>query len=171
MTLAKKKNIPEEYLGVRFDYHKYPFEIEVFSYRPFPSDDPNNFVLEEDLRTDSITSFANLSYFPMVAKEAVRRSQEGRRCVMLVVVHYDGRELPSLAYLGDSTPPLPDLEHAKLSEIESHYVDRKGNKLRPGEGDTLGTALKLAQARLQKDADVFWAQKKLYEIADEVLNV
>ncbi|KLO13421.1 hypothetical protein SCHPADRAFT_997320 [Schizopora paradoxa] len=170
LLLAKQKNIPEETLAVRINYTEYPYTIEVFNFRPFVPNDPKKPVEIDENWISSLSSYPDPYYFPMIAKEALRNSQGGLRCVVLVVVHFDGRELPSLAYLEDATSSPRTMELATMTTIESHYVDELGNRLRPREDDTLAKALKLALPRLQKDADAFWANKEFYDIADEVLT-
>ncbi|KLO13420.1 hypothetical protein SCHPADRAFT_997319 [Schizopora paradoxa] len=163
LVLAKKNNVPEETLGIRVDYSEYPFKIGVFDSLPFTSSDTNAGYVDEG----NDPSRSNRSYYPMVAKEALRRTQDGQRCIMLVVIQFDGRELPSLAYLEDATSLSPS---SGVLTIDSHYVDESGNRLYPREDDALAEALKEARTRLKNDVDGFWADQEFYDVADEVLG-
>ncbi|KLO05003.1 hypothetical protein SCHPADRAFT_1003110 [Schizopora paradoxa] len=122
LALAKIFKVPVETLGIRVNYSRHPFKIGVFDYRPF--------TLNDEVNLSSLPhSNLKLSHYPMVAKEVLRRSQKGHRCIMLVVVRFDGRELPSLIYLEDETrtPSIPapgaPLSKHHNTEVISHYAD------------------------------------------------
>ncbi|KLO05002.1 hypothetical protein SCHPADRAFT_1003109 [Schizopora paradoxa] len=166
LALAVRSDVPLSTMGIRVDYSEYPFKIKLFDYRPLAIDGTDN-----DLTDDNNTSPSNSNpYNIMVAKEALQRVQEGHRCVMLVVAHFDGRELPSIAYLDDSlsSPPVrsPKRGHICVHAIDSHYEDETGNRLLPNKTDVLGIALQAALSFLRRDADAFWKGEEFYTVAD-----
>lgn len=174
MSMAQTRGIPEKNIGVRVDYSEYPYKIGVFDHHLL-SDEVKN--ANSNVRRSLLHSDSDFPYHPMVANEAYRRTKEGHRCVMLIVIHSDDRQLPSLAYLDDASAPSFPLE--RLLEdavidnqtVESHYTDELGNRLSPRKHDTLGKAIQLAQARLRRDSELFWKNAEYDNIVEEVLGL
>lgn len=164
--MAEENGVPEKNIGVRVDYTEYPFKIGVFDYQMYLLN-VATFALK--LQRGLFPPDSELPYHPMVANEALRRSQEGHRCVMLIVIHSDGRELPSLAYIEDE--PSSHEISPDTHTSDSHYEDEMGNNLYPRKGDTLGKALELSRALLQRDAESFWKNGEFYAIVEHVQNV
>ncbi len=121
LSLAKKANIPEDKIGVRVNFSRYPYEMGVFDYHT---------------EVESELAWTREPYRPMVANEVIQRSRGGHRCTMLLVVNPDGKEIPSLVYL--DAGPKASAGNLGDNSFGVSYTDELGNRLVPGGNDVLG---------------------------------
>ncbi|KLO18174.1 hypothetical protein SCHPADRAFT_886439 [Schizopora paradoxa] len=153
-TLAQRRNIPVDYLGVHLRHDCTPHRFEVFDYRR---------ALDED---DSQPLFRKAPIFPLLAKEAMRArvDEKDKSCLLLVVKTVWQVDMPYLVYLENFLPIDDDLETASCTNCLT-CLDGEGNIIFPRTDDIVEETMSRFYASPNSDWRARWIDKPFESLA------